>query len=503
MRPFVMVIFGASGDLARRKLLPALWQLHCRGRLPEDYAIIGYARTELDDEAFKQKMREASFDPEEAAPCDEATWSSFARHLHYMSGQYDSAEDFDRLDKFCGKFEQGDKQAVRIYYLSTPPSAYEGIVEQAGRLHRARRERLNRPDGEVADRIVIEKPHGTNLQEARQLDARLAEHFSEANIFRIDHYLGKETVQNILILRFANAIFEPLWNRNHIACVEISATELDGVGTRGGFYEQSGALRDMVQMHLLHLAALVAMEQPASFSADDVRDEKAKILRMLRPISREMAATEAVRGQYGAGAGGMSGQAVPGYRQEKNVAENSNVETYAAVRAYFDNWRWQGVPFYLRTGKRLDQKATHIAIHFRCVPTCLFGDRDLCLRLEPNVLVLRVQPHEGVHLSISSKIPGEGLNVGGVRLDFDYAGVFGREPVEAYETLLGDIVAGDPSLFARRDQVEQSWQFVEPILDAWRDRPADDFPNYAAGSRGPRAADRLLAESGHSWHQVD
>lgn len=505
--PFVMVIFGASGDLAKRKLLPALWKLHCRGRLSDNYAIIGYARSDLDDKAFEQKMRQASFGGDAQAPCDEQSWHRFARHLHYLRGQYDSAEDFDRLEQFISRFETPGSSSPRIYYLSTPPSAYEAIVDQAGRLHRNRRERLNDAAGATAanagedelDRIVIEKPHGTSLSEARRLDQLLARHFSERSTFRIDHYLGKETVQNILILRFANTIFEPLWNRNYISCVQISAGESDGVGSRGGFYEQSGALRDMVQMHLLHLAVLVAMEQPASFSADDLRDEKAKALRMLRPITPDIAMTEAVRGQYGPGL--IDGRPVPGYRQEEGVDRHSNTETYAAMRVWFDNWRWQGVPFYLRTGKRLQGKSTTVAIHFRSVPTCLFGNRRLCQRLEPNVLTLRVQPHEGVHFSIAGKVPGEGLNVGGVKLDFNYADVFGRSPAEAYETLLADIVAGDPSLFARRDQVELSWQFVEPVLDAWRNNPADDFPNYAAGSHGPGAADHLLNECGHVWRQ--
>ncbi len=500
--PFVLIIFGASGDLAQRKLIPALWQLHCHQRLPQDYAVVGFARSNLSREDFQDKMRQASMGDDGQAPCDEQSWGKFAEHLHYIRGQYDAGDDFDRLDDFCDSIvsPQGqDGPAARIFYLSTPPSAYQLIVEQAGRLHRKRGDDFGPQVARQTDRIVIEKPHGTSLDEARRLDGQLAEHFHERAIFRIDHYLGKETVQNILILRFANAIFEPLWNRQHIDYVEISATETGGVGSRGGFYEQSGALRDMVQMHLLHLAALVAMEQPASFAADDVRDEKAKILRMLRPITADMVDAETVRGQYGPGQ--VEGQTLPGYRQEEGVDDGSNVETFAAMRAYFDNWRWQGVPFYLRTGKRLDRKATEIAVHFRSVPTCLFGDRRLCARLEPNVLVLRVQPREGVHLSIASKVPGEGMNVGGVKLDFDYAEVFGRQPAEAYETLLLDIINGDPSLFARRDQVELSWQFVEPILHAWAADPAKEFPNYEAGSPGPKAANRLLSQYGHAWHR--
>jgi len=497
----VLAIFGASGDLARRKLMPALWRLACQGRLPERFAILGYARSPMSDEAFRQRMREACREADGDA-FDERTWPHFASRLFYEAGAYDSASDFQRLasrlDDLDGGGPRGigasgrvagtDRAAVpaRLYYLATPAGTYESIIEGVGAL-----------PWPGPRRIVVEKPHGRNLAEARRLNELLARHFAEDDVFRIDHYLGKETVQNILILRFANTIFEPLWNRKYIDYVEITASETLGVGGRGGFYEQAGALRDMIQGHLLQLLALVAMEQPASFDAADVRDEKAKVLRALRPMTGDLAATEAVRGQYGPGR--VGGRDVPGYRQEDGVPRDSRVETFAAVTAWIDTWRWKGVPFYLRTGKRLDRHATEIALHFERVPTCLFSRPELCARTEPNVLVLRVQPDEGVHLELSSKVPAEGLNVGRVQMEFSYASLFGRRPPEAYETLLVDVMHGDPALFARRDQVELAWAFVDPIVEAWAATPATDFPNYAAGAAGPKEADRLLSRHGRRW----
>jgi len=483
---FVLVVFGASGDLARRKLMPALWQLALVGHLPKEFAIVGYARTPKDGQQFRREMEQAC---REARPdgFDEKLWRRFAERLFYQVGRYDSGEDFARLDRRLAQLAGDAPPPTRIYYLATPAGTYESIIAQAGS-----------PPSESERRIVVEKPHGRNLADARRLNDLLARHFDENEVFRIDHYLGKETVQNILILRFANTIFEPLWNRKYIDYVEITAAETFGVTRRGGFYEQAGALRDMVQGHLLQLLALVAMEQPASFAADDVRDEKAKLLRSLRPITDDFVRSETVRGQYGPGR--VGGQSVLGYRDEEGVAGDSSVETFAALTAWIDNWRWKGVPFYLRTGKRMDRRSTEIAIGFQRIPTCLFSRPELCARTEPNVLVLRVQPHEGVHLALSSKVPGPGLNVGSVQMDFDYAGVFGRQPPEAYETLLLDVMAGDPALFARRDQVELAWQYVDPIVSAWAATPPEDFPNYAAGSAGPKAADQLPAGHGHAWH---
>ena len=467
---FILVVFGASGDLARRKLIPALWQLALSGRLPKEFAILGYARTDKDDQQFRREMKAACH---EAHPdgFDDHLWRLFAERLFYQVGRYDSGQDFARLDRRLAQLAGDGPPPTRIYYLSTPAGTYESIITGLGS--------LPSPGGH---RVVVEKPHGRDLADARGLNDLLARHFDENEIFRIDHYLGKETVQNILILRFANTIFEPLWNRKYIDYVEITAAETLGVGRRGGFYEQAGALRDMVQGHLLQLLALVAMEQPASFAADDVRAEKAKVLRSLRPITEDLVRSETVRGQYGPGR--AEGQDLVGYRDEEGVADNSNVETFAALTAWIDNWRWKDVPFYLRTGKRMDRRRTEITIGFQRIPTCLFSRPQLCARTEPNVLVLRVQPHEGVHLALSSKVPGPGLNVGSVQMDFDYAGVFGRQPPEAYETLL---------------LVELAWQYVDPIVSAWAATAPEDFPNYAAGSAGPKAADRLPARHGHRW----
>lgn len=485
--PCALVVFGASGDLTHRKLLPALWRLFRARRLPRDFAIVGYARTPLGDEAFRREAREACC-AASSETADAEAWQAFARRLSYVAGRYDDEDDYRRLDEALRRLGSAGGTVNRVYYLATPANAYADIIDHAGRLPETGGER----------RIVVEKPHGRSLDEARRLNELLASRFGETRTFRIDHYLAKETVRNILVLRFTNAVFEPLWNRNHVAWVQVTAAEDLGVGGRGGYYEQTGALRDMLQMHLLQLLALVAMEQPASFDADDIHDEKAKVLRAVRPITEDLVRHEAVRGQYGPGR--AEGREVLGYRSEPGVAADSAVETYACLRLWIDNWRWRGVPFYLRTGKRIERRATEIAIGFHGVPTCLFSRRELCARIEPNVLTLRIQPREGVHLDLSSKVPGEGLNIGGVKLDFDYADVFDTRPPEAYETLLLDVMRGDTALFARADQVELSWRIVQPVLDAWSAARPEDFPNYAAGACGPEAADRLLAELGHRWY---
>jgi len=489
--PFAMVIFGASGDLAQRKLVPALWRLFAREGLPDRFAVVGYARTPKGDAAFRDEMKAACLGDADADRAGAARWNAFARRLWYVTGRYDNPDDYRRLNEALRSAESDTGPAAnRIYYLATPAASYADIIAGVSDL----------PRGQGDRRIVVEKPFGRDLDDARRLNDLLARRFDEPQTFRIDHYLGKETVRNILILRYTNAIFEPLWNRSHVAGVQITAAETLGVASRGGYYEHSGALRDMVQMHLLQLLALVTMEQPASFAAADVRDEKAKLLRAVRPTPEHLVRQEAVRGQYGPGR--IGGAPVPGYRQERGVAGDSAVETYAALRLWIDNWRWHGVPFYLRTGKRLDRRATEIAIHFQCVPTCLFSDRTMCARILPNVLVLRVQPREGVHLTLSSKVPGEGAAIGPVKLDFTYADVFGVRPPEAYETLLADVLRGDAALFARRDQVELAWQIVDPVLAAWSAELPEDFPNYAAGTPGPAEADRLPAERGHHWHNA-
>jgi glucose-6-phosphate 1-dehydrogenase len=495
-----MVIFGASGDLTRRKLMPALWRLFVQGNLPRDFSIIGYSRSEKTEDQFRDEMHDIL---REANPktFNEERWGQFAARLSYVPYHYDKTDDYVLIEQKLRDFEEPrNPKPIRIFYLATPPSVYEQIIGHVAHMSEDLDRAAGLPRGrrDVLSRVVIEKPHGRNLAEARRINDLLDQHFGRDGAFRIDHYTGKETVQNILVLRFANAIFEPLWNRKYISYVEITAAETLGVGTRGKLYEELGAVRDMVQMHLLHLLTFVAMEQPVSFASGDISDEKAKVLRLLRPITPDQVFQETVRGQYGPGQ--VNGQEVLGYRQEVDVPKDSSVETYAALRVYVDSWRWQGVPFYLRTGKRLERYGTEIAVHFQSVPICLFGNRELCARIEENDLVMRIQPHEGVHLRLASKVPGETLNVGSVRMDFDYADVFNAQPAEAYETLLLDVMLGDNTLFARRDQVELSWGFVQPILDLWADTPAQDFPNYAAGSRGPQAASALLAQREHAWH---
>ena len=487
---FALVIFGASGDLTRRKLIPALWSLYATRTLPEPFTILGTARTELSDEAFRGQMREAVTAFARVKIPSSGVWERFAQSLFYVAGDPSHPELYGgRLQERLVQLERARGGPTnRIFYAATPPSLYDDIAEQLGAAGLAQA-----PDGWV--RVVIEKPFGRDLESARALNRRLTSVFQEAQIYRIDHYLGKETVQNILVFRFANGIFEPVWNRNHVAEVQMTVAETIGVEGRGSYYEEAGALRDMIQNHMLQLLCLIAMEPPVTFDAGPVRDEKNKVLLAARPIDPAKVDDVALRAQYAAGHAGA--RAVPGYRQEKGVRADSTTETYAALRLQLDNWRWAGVPFYLRTGKRLGTRVSEIAIRFHRTPHMIFRRRSDS-GLVPNVLLIRIQPDEGISLTVAAKEPGPELKLGPVRLDFKYNEVFGGEPPEAYERLLLDVINGDATLFARGDWVERAWELLQPVIDAWSRTPAG-LPMYEAGSWGPPEADGFIARDGGIW----
>jgi glucose-6-phosphate 1-dehydrogenase len=491
MGPTVIVIFGAGGDLTWRKLVPALYDLFLDRFLPERFAVVGVARRPMDDEQFRGRMREGVDLFSRRGKADDHTWSTFAANLTYCAGDFTDATAGVLLSR---RLEQLDldfgSRADRVFYFAIPP----GMVEPAAR----RLEQLGICKDCTRDRLVVEKPFGRDLRSAQALDQLLTSLFAESQIYRIDHYLGKETVQNILAFRFANSLFEPIWNRRYIDHVQITVAETVGVEDRGGYYESSGALRDMVQNHLLQILCLVAMEPPVSFTADEVRSKKVDVLRAITPIRPEEVHQAAVRGQYGAGKNG--GKAVPAYRSEPDVAADSPTETYAALKLSIDNWRWQGVPFYLRTGKRLRAKVSEVAILFRPAPHQLFPSAAV-ESWQPNRLVLRIQPEEGIITRIQVKQPGTRMLLGPVDMHFRYQEAFKSTPPEAYETLLLDVLRGDATLFMRADQVESAWSVVSPILDAWEAAPPADFPDYPAGSWGPEAADLLIAKEGRSWLQ--
>jgi glucose-6-phosphate 1-dehydrogenase len=487
--PFALVIFGASGDLTRRKLIPALWSLYAARTLPEPFTIFGTARTELTDEAFRGQMREAVGAFARVKIPANTVWDRFAQNLFYVAGDPSRPELCARLRQRLEELERARGGPTnRLFYAATPPSLYDDIAQQLGEAGLAQA-----PNGWT--RVVIEKPFGRDFESARALNRQLTSVFREEQIYRIDHYLGKETVQNILVFRFANGIFEPVWNRNHVAEVQMTVAETIGVEGRGSYYEEAGALRDMIQNHLLQLLCLIAMEPPVTFDAGPVRDEKNKVLQALRPIDPAKVDDVALRAQYAAGFVGS--RAVPGYRQEKGVKPDSTTETYAALRLQLDNWRWAGVPFYLRTGKRLAKRVSEIAIRFHRTPHLIFrrrGDTGLI----PNVLLIRIQPDEGISLTVAAKEPGPDLKLGPVTLDFKYNEVFGGEPPEAYERLLLDVIHGDATLYARGDWVERAWELLQPVIDAWSRTPAG-LPMYEAGSWGPAEADAFIARDGGAW----
>jgi glucose-6-phosphate 1-dehydrogenase len=487
-----IVIFGGSGDLAHRKLLPALYNLHLDGLLPPRLAIVGVGRKEMTDDAYRAFAKDGTTHFSRR-PIDEAAWQTFAPMLFSVHASIDGEHGLAPLGARLDLIEhEGQLTGDRIYYLAVPPTLFAPTVKQL------QQSRFVSKDDAPAARIVVEKPIGRDLDSARAINDAIAEVFAERQIYRIDHYLGKETVQNILVMRFANSIFEPLFNQKYVDHVQITVAEQEGVGTRAGYYEQAGALRDMVQNHLMQLLSLVAMEPPHALDADVVRDEKLEILQSLRPLEGSAVDETVVRAQYAAGF--ELGAPVPGYRAEPGVGPESRVETFVALQIFIDNWRWAGVPFFLRTGKRLPKRASEISVQLKEVPPILFNANPAA-RLDPNVLSIRIQPDEGFSLGMSSKVPGPQVRIYPVKMDFRYGSTFGASTPEAYERLLLDVLNGDPTLFMRRDAVEAAWRWVMPILERWQSQ-TDPLPTYPAGDWGPAEADRLIESAGRRWRAL-
>jgi glucose-6-phosphate 1-dehydrogenase len=495
--PCSIVIFGASGDLTSRKLIPALYHLHKEKQMPSDFRIIGFARREKTDDSWRDELRQALDQFSRTKPVDEQVWADFSKHISYCQGDINDSAAYQKLEKQLSGFKSEPLRKNILFYLATLPSQFGEVAEQvekAGLLHK----QTSRNGDNGSQRIVVEKPFGHDLQSAHILNAELTRFASEQQVFRIDHYLGKETVQNILMFRFSNSIFEQLWNRNSIDHVQVTVSEKLGVGQRGGYYEEAGALRDMVQNHLLQVTSLIAMEPPVTLDAEPIRDEKVKLLKSIRPMTPADVAKQVVRGQYFAGA--IDGEPRPGYRQEPKVKPDSNVETYVAIKLFVDNWRWSGVPFYLRTGKNLPASASEVRVQFRPTPHVLFA-AQCGQSLDANAIVLRLQPNEGISLRFNGKVPGINLAVRPVRMHFSYDAEFGAYTPEAYERLLLEAMAGDATLFIRRDEVETAWQIVDSIRAGWNNKPLSNREFYAAGTWGPVAAEDLLAQSGHAWHE--
>ena len=492
--PCIVVIFGASGDLTKRKLVPALYRLVQERLLPAEFAIVGLARTEMSDGEFREKMKEAVEQYSEAKQIEAEVWNSFAQGLHYLAADIGNSDDYKKLADLLDRIDhERSTSGNRLFYLSVAPRFYAAAVDQLGRAGLTKAK-----DGSWV-RVIIEKPFGTDLESAQQLNKQILEHLDESQIYRIDHYLGKETVQNLLAFRFANGIFEPLWNRHYINHVQITNAESVGVEGRGGYYETAGVVRDMIQNHVFQVLSLVAMEPPAHLGSEAVRDEKIKAMTAAREFTPERVRTECVRGQYGPGS--IAGQPVPGYREENGVAPDSTTETYAMLTMYFDNWRWAGVPFYIRSGKRLPKRVTEIAIQFLAAPPHLFG-ADVMRKVTANQLIIRIQPDEGISLRFAVKVPGQITHIRDVNMDFRYGSSFGVQLAEAYERLLLDCILGDSTLYARRDMTERGWEIVMPILAEWAATKGEvAFPNYEAGSWGPPEADELIERQARHWRR--
>jgi glucose-6-phosphate 1-dehydrogenase len=484
--PGVLIVFGASGDLTSRKLMPAIERLSRRRLLPPAFSVVGIARTQMSDDDFRTRMLDA-------IPDSGPAWPELVRHFRYVAGEYAHPDTFDKLKAVLNDLDaERGTSGNRTYYLATVPSVFEEVADAIGT------HGLNKgPHPEASVRLVIEKPFGRDLGSARRLDHALHRSFDESQIYRIDHYLGKETVQNVLALRFANAIYEPIWNRRYVDHVQITVAEALGVEHRGSFYETAGALRDIVQNHVLQVLSLTLMEPPATVDAQGIRDEKVKALRAVDIATTDEVLADVVRAQYHAG--WADGRQVVGYRHEEGVDAESTTETYVAMRLRVDNWRWAGVPVYIRTGKRLPKRVTEVALQFRTVPHLPFKAQESS-GLHPNALILRIQPDEGITLRFGAKVPGQTFEVRDVLMDFSYGAAFLEEPPEAYERLLLDAMVGDPTLFIRTDEVEQAWRIVDPVLSAWQDQAAP-LARYSSGSWGPREADRLIERDGRQWRK--
>jgi glucose-6-phosphate 1-dehydrogenase len=489
--PCTIVIFGASGDLTKRKLLPALYNLKALKLLPANFAVIGVASTEGNDEMYRNQITE-NIKEFATRPVDDKEWDDFAKRSYYIQGDFKAIETFKHLaTKIADTQKTWNLPGNVLFYLAVAPTFFATVVEQLNAVG------LTHEAPNAWRRIIVEKPFGRDLASARALNCELSKNVDESQIYRIDHYLGKETVQNIMVFRFGNSVFEPIWNRRYIEYVQITVAEELGVELRGGYYDQSGVLRDMVQNHILSVLSLIAMEPPSSISGDSVRNEKVKVLEAIRPMEPEEIIGNTVRGQYAAGT--IDGKEVPGYRTEPDVNPQSDTETFVAMKLEVENWRWAEVPFYIRSGKRLATRTTQIVIGFRRAPLLLFGE-DVQSNISPNRLVIHVQPDEGITLDIHAKRPGPYIYLANVPLDFSYADFGEHTAATGYETLLYDCAIGDPTLFHRYDSVDASWRIVNPILDVWHALPARDFPNYAAGSWGPSSSDHLIEKTGHKWH---
>jgi len=492
--PCVMVIFGAAGDLTARLLIPALYNLSRADLLSKEFAVLGVARSQMTDEDFRKRLLD-----DVKAYCgdciQDSHWETFARRFYYYAGDFGDDKLYSQIkDRLTQIDRDHDTHGNVFFYMATAPSFFGSIVEKLAA------NGLMQQDTDHWRRVIIEKPFGHDLESAKELNQKLLKLVDEKQIYRIDHYLGKETVQNIMALRFANGIFEPIWNRRYIDHIQISVAETVGVESRGSYFDHAGSLRDMVPNHIMQLISLTAMEPPISFDANAVRDEQAKILHAVQPFANQDVLTKTVRGQYGAGT--MDGERVPGYRSEEGVPPESRTETFVAIRLLIDNWRWAGVPFYLRTGKRLPARNTHIVIQFRRAPFMLFRETQVETMM-PNQLVLNIQPEEGISLRFAAKTPGTTMELGEVNMNFAYADYFGVTPSTGYERLLHDCMIGDATLFQRADMVEAGWRIVDPVLDVWKALPPRDFPNYAAGTWGPKEADELIERDGRRWRNFE
>jgi len=487
--PTIIVILGATGDLAWRKLIPGLFNLFIDKWMPDNFAVLGVSHVNMSDNQFRKHLLDGVDKFSRSGKAKKTEWEKFAACIHLLKGEFDESTTYNKIGKQINELEKKWKtEATRVFYLAVPPSFFEDISRELGSSGIAK--------NKEKCRIVVEKPFGRDLESAKELNNLLHKIFDESQIYRIDHYLGKETVQNILAFRFANALFEPIWNRNYIDHVQITVSEQLGVENRGNYYETAGALRDMIQNHLLQLLCLIAMEPPVSFEADEVRNRKVDVLNALRSIKPEDVHKFAVRGQYGEG--WIEGKKVKGYRQEPDVKKDSNIETFAAVKLFLDNWRWQSVPFYLRTGKRMSETQSIITIQFKPVPHQSFPS-ETTANWQPNKLVLSIQPHMGISMRFQAKRPGLKMVLYPVDMVFNYNESYSSGTPEAYETLLLDIMLGDSTLFMRTDQVEAAWKILMPILNAWDANTSVNFPNYAAGLQGPEDAEALIARDGHNW----